>query len=457
MLVRTIAVATLSTCALASDITVLPGSSIQAAIDGASNGDRILIQPGTYNEAIDLRGKLLIIEGVMGSSLTVLDGTGFNDSVVSAVTGEPLGTLLRGLTIRGGRGRNLPPPSTNVYGGGVLVTGNATHLEVDDCVIRDNGGPTTTFGGGLYCGFGARMHLVGCVVRDNEVSHVGGAGYSDWYGAELLMERCTVISNRSPYRGGLGFHDATITVNTCIVWSNDGPEVFEYSPPNPGAAATVLYSDMDGGWSGVGNINVDPGFLSPTDLALSPWSPCIDVGDPALPLDADGTRADMGAHAYNPNTPTTSFCFGDGTSAACPCAPSAAGYGCPNSVSAIGARLASTGYAGVTYDTFKLTSTGVPNGPGLYFQGTGATDLPFFGDGKFCAGIGVVRMGVTFASSNSSSYPDAVATIPIHVAGGVPAAGGTRYYQLWYRDNEPTFCTPSLFNLTNGLSVVWVP
>lgn len=39
---------------------------------------------------------------------------------------------------------------------------------------------------------------------------------------------------------------------------------------------------------------------------------------------------------------------------------------------------------------------------------------------------------------------------------GVPAAGGTRYYQLWYRDTA-TFCSASPFNLSNGIRVVWVP
>lgn len=177
----------------------------------------------------------------------------------------------------------------------------------------------------------------------------------------------------------------------------------------------------------------------------------------ALAVDPHGSPADLGAVWFDQDSPSTGFCSGDGTTAACPCGKSAAGNGCPNSIAASGARLASTGYAGVTYDTFKLVATDVPNGPGLYFQGTGTTDLPFFGDGKFCAGIRIVRLGVTFATANSSSYPDAVLTTPIHTAASIPGAGGTRCYQVWYRDSDPTFCTPSLFNLTNGLSVAWVP
>jgi len=41
----------LSVPLLSADFTVTPGQSIQAAVDGAVAGDRILVQPGTYHEA----------------------------------------------------------------------------------------------------------------------------------------------------------------------------------------------------------------------------------------------------------------------------------------------------------------------------------------------------------------------------------------------------------------------
>ncbi len=49
---------------------------------------------------------------------------------------------------------------------------------------------------------------------------------------------------------------------------------------------------------GVGNITADPLFIYPSifDLQLQPLSPCFDAGDPASPLDDDGSRADIGAY-----------------------------------------------------------------------------------------------------------------------------------------------------------------
>jgi hypothetical protein len=60
---------------------------------------------------------------------------------------------------------------------------------------------------------------------------------------------------------------------------------------------TQTYSDVQGGWSGTGNITVDPMFVDTAngDFYLLPGSPCIDTGDPASPPDPDSTRADMGA------------------------------------------------------------------------------------------------------------------------------------------------------------------
>jgi hypothetical protein len=33
--------------------------------------------------------------------------------------------------------------------------------------------------------------------------------------------------------------------------------------------------------------------------------------------------------------------------------------------------------------------------------------------------------------------------------------GAVRYYQVWYRDGAPTFCTPNRSNISNGLRVIW--
>ncbi|MCY2960720.1 MAG: hypothetical protein NTY35_11190 [Planctomycetota bacterium] len=152
------------------------------------------------------------------------------------------------------------------------------------------------------------------------------------------------------------------------------------------------------------------------------------------------------------------FCAGDGSATACPCANSGAtGRGCANSVDGAGALLGHSGTASVGNADLVLAGSGMPNAACLYVQGTtqqnGGAGV-VFGDGLRCAGGTLTRLGVRINSSNGSSLPGP-GEPSIAQRGGIPAGGGvTRYYQIWYR-NSASFCAPTSFNLSNGLSVDW--
>jgi hypothetical protein len=153
---------------------------------------------------------------------------------------------------------------------------------------------------------------------------------------------------------------------------------------------------------------------------------------------------------------STSFCSGDGSATACPCGNAGAvGNGCASSVSGNGANLATTGTPSLSADTLVLAGTGMPSSSALYFQGTtqfnaglGAT----FGDGLRCAGGSIVRLRTTTNVSGASQFPSA--GDPSVSLRGMVTAPGTRTYQVWYR-NAAAFCTPSTFNLSNGVEVNW--
>jgi hypothetical protein len=171
----------------------------------------------------------------------------------------------------------------------------------------------------------------------------------------------------------------------------------------------------------------------------------------------DGNDIEAGRYC----TPTvmgmiSSACEGN---AGCPCAQNGGNPGgCPNSLNAAGAVLVGSGNPSISGDTVVLSGSGMPaNSPGLYFQGTTtiAGGGAVFGDGKRCAGGTVVRLGTKVATAGgASSYPSG--SPAIHIKGMLPAGGGTFTYQLWYR-NAGAFCTPSTFNLTNGVVIFWIP
>jgi hypothetical protein len=156
-----------------------------------------------------------------------------------------------------------------------------------------------------------------------------------------------------------------------------------------------------------------------------------------------------------------SYCAGDGSGTACPCgnnSPAGQNRGCLNSTG-VGAQLTATGLASLGSDTLVLHGAGLPAAStGLFFQGSaqsagGAGAV--FGDGLRCAGGTVVRLGTEAIASGASAYPGA-GDPSVSTKGMVMSSASTRGYQLWYR-NSAAFCTPSTFNLTNGLWVTWLP
>jgi hypothetical protein len=89
----------------------------------------------------------------------------------------------------------------------------------------------------------------------------------------------------------------------------------------------------------------------------------------ALPeLDTSDDRISF--HGWE-HAPGVDYCFGEGSSVACPCGNTGViGNGCGNSVNAAGGNLLATGNGSVSGDTVVLTGSGMPNGSVLYFQGT---------------------------------------------------------------------------------------
>ena len=92
-------------------------SSIQDAINAASDGDRIEIGPGTYFESLVIDGKAIELIGIAGRDATFVDG---NDSyrpllIQSGISGT---TVIDGLTFQKGRQTIY---NGNVEGGGILA------------------------------------------------------------------------------------------------------------------------------------------------------------------------------------------------------------------------------------------------------------------------------------------------------------------------------------------------
>lgn len=160
------------------------------------------------------------------------------------------------------------------------------------------------------------------------------------------------------------------------------------------------------------------------------------------------------------------FCFGDGTQGVlCPCNNNGTvGHGCNNSDGTGGAILAASGMASLTSDTVQFTSSGEKAAAlSIFLQGDASLASPaVFGQGLRCVGGALKRLYVKTASAGVAAAPVG-ADLPVHeqsaaLADTIPA-GGTRYYQTYYRDPVVLGTCPaaSTFNVTQGVSVVWAP
>jgi predicted outer membrane repeat protein len=168
-------------------------------------------------------------------------------------------------------------------------------------------GNTSNYAGAIDCHLGA-PHVVGNSIYDNEsFSFIGAIVFATVNGGEITNN--TISSNLGVYEsGGILLADCgNIILKNNILYNNNLWGTYIRS--STGVSLTYscyygnTYGDIWGVNPGVGNIFADPLFINPNlfQYNLQSISPCINSGDPASPLDPDGTRADMGALYYDHN------------------------------------------------------------------------------------------------------------------------------------------------------------
>ena len=291
-------------------VLAVPGdyATIQSAIDMAADGELVLVAPGTYLETIDLLGKAIILRSEAGAHVTEIDGRSAG-SVVAIESGETRDTVIDGFTIRNGSGRYLPYcvnlPTGQVcfpywYGGGIYCS--ESNPTIENCVITAN--TVTDDGGGVYC-WSASPSIMNCSITGNTAGDDGGGIYCGDLSSPSITN-CVIANNSADIGDGIDCHYSFPTITNCTFL--DDLSFVNASIPSITncilvggvseitSTVVIRYSDVLGGWEGVGNIDADPLFVAAGDYHLAIGSPCIDTGtDAGVYVDWDGDPRPLGA------------------------------------------------------------------------------------------------------------------------------------------------------------------
>jgi len=348
---------------------------LQDALGIAAAGDVIWVAAGTYRPGqtraatFPLQDEVPIYGGFAGvedpstvdlsdrdfaANETILTGVIESQSpgvrVYHVVTadGTSRSAVLDGFTITGGYADGLSPTRQDVGGGLLVVNGAPT---IRNCTFVSN--RALTKGGAVHLSFASSLFVSCRFVRNEttvtqQAANFGGAVYSEGdvlpggpptfinclfvgnhagvgsggHGGALyatpgnrpVLVNCTFSANRADSTAGGIWGAARITSG--VLWANvDGGSGLRSAQIT--GSATVTYSCVQGGWTGVGNVEDDPLFVDAfgadgeagtrdDDLSPAAGSPAIDAGDSsAVPVEIDRDLARQPRFVNDPVTEDT--------------------------------------------------------------------------------------------------------------------------------------------------------
>jgi len=199
-------------------------ATIQAAIDASSNGDVVLVRPGTYVENIDFAGRAITVRSDgdgdpetfdLASEFTVIDGDGL-DTTVTFCSGETALSRLVGLTVTNGQDCE----GAYQFGGGVWCTDFSCPALVENRIVQNR----AKYGGGISCLEYSSPRIEHNVIRDNIAESSGG-------GVHLGSSRSTLSLNvietnvggtsyTNAQGGGLGIHNSRVKLLGNLIAGN---------------------------------------------------------------------------------------------------------------------------------------------------------------------------------------------------------------------------------------------
>jgi hypothetical protein len=330
-------------------------STIQAAINKAIDGEKVIVADGIYtgegNRDIEFLGKAITVRSANGYENCVIDceleGWAFR-----LIDREGLDSVIEGFSITNGNGSmgsaircdfsSVTVRSCKFFGNtysfryaGCIGCCDGYELVVSDCVFVNNNGH------GIYCGYGCDAKITNCIFLNNSSRGNTGAlscgsdsnvdvegcifvgNFTEYNagavwcgGAKMKMANCIFAGNQANLSAGAIYSNMSdLTLVNCTLTGNiagdSGGAVYYHTEDSPvptivncilwdnqpneisltSGQANVNYSNVMGGWDGEGNIDVDPLFADISSWDVSEWDLHLLAG--SLCIDA-GTNSPVG-------------------------------------------------------------------------------------------------------------------------------------------------------------------
>jgi len=208
-------------------VILVPGqaSSIQAAIDQATDGSVIFVAPGEYRESIRIHGKNISLQATCGAASTRILGNGQGGPIASVENSK---LMIDGFCIQDGRGDNgrgmaivgsnatiVNCTFTNNMGGVSLTNSLA---QFDHCAVTLN--QSAVQGGGVWA-WQSDVRMNDCNIDGNATGTFGGGVYAQ--GGSIQLLNVSFMNNRvksGAWGGGLYSDRANVNLNACVMQGN---------------------------------------------------------------------------------------------------------------------------------------------------------------------------------------------------------------------------------------------
>jgi hypothetical protein len=265
------------------------GTDATAVLDGfiikGANNNR-------YGLAPPMGGGMLNLEG----SPTVLNCT-FQENIALNHAGEGRGGGVYNLNSQA-KFTNCKFIGNQAGAGGGVHNGN-WQSDLVPCFINCIFYGNTATGGGGVRNYNSQAKFINCKFIGNQAS-VGGGVYNINLQSDLVpcFINCIFYGNTTTGGGAVFNFECDPIILNSILWNNEPDEISDYE-----SMPVVTYCDVQGGWEGLGNIDIDPCFVDPCSgdfhLKSQGWqwnqnrqvwtwddvtSRCIDAGNPGCPL-----------------------------------------------------------------------------------------------------------------------------------------------------------------------------